>query len=178
MSASTAPVKVTPAAGSALGVLRIALGFVFLWPFLDKAFGLGYATAPGKAWINGESPTAGFLKFATQGKPLAGFFQSLPTALSDIGFMLGMLAIGTALILGIGTRLAALGGAIMMGMLYLATMPFITSPEAPSQNPLVDNHVIYAIAVVALAAVGAGNYLGLGKWWSSLDIVKKNPWLI
>ena len=29
----------------------------FLWAFLDKAFGLGYATPSGNAWINGGSPT-------------------------------------------------------------------------------------------------------------------------
>ena len=31
----------------ALASLRILTGFVFLWAFLDKTFGLGYATASG-----------------------------------------------------------------------------------------------------------------------------------
>ena len=34
----------TRTAARALAVLRIATGFVFLWAFLDKTFGLGYAT--------------------------------------------------------------------------------------------------------------------------------------
>ena len=46
----------------AVALTRILLGFVFLWAFLDKTFGLGYATEPAKAWINGGSPTTGFLK--------------------------------------------------------------------------------------------------------------------
>ena len=69
------------------GLTRISIGFVFLWAFLDKAFALGFATgraedgtidffAQGSAWLNGGSPTAGVLAYATKG-PLAGFFQSL-----------------------------------------------------------------------------------------------------
>ena len=33
--------------------LRIATGLVFLWAFLDKLLGLGYATPTDRAWING-----------------------------------------------------------------------------------------------------------------------------
>ena len=41
--------------------IRLALGWVFLWAFLDKLFGLGHATPAKRAWINGGSPTKGFL---------------------------------------------------------------------------------------------------------------------
>src|ERR1044072_1320309 len=41
--------------------LRLLTGFAFLWAFLDKTFGLGYATPSGKGWIDGGSPTKGFL---------------------------------------------------------------------------------------------------------------------
>ncbi|MER7365496.1 hypothetical protein ABT353_22580, partial [Nonomuraea wenchangensis] len=40
---------------------RISIGWVFLWAFLDKTFGWGFATPAAKAWINGGSPTTGFL---------------------------------------------------------------------------------------------------------------------
>jgi thiosulfate dehydrogenase (quinone) large subunit len=43
--------------------LRLSLGWVFLWAFLDKTFGLGYATESRDAWIDGGSPTFGFLSF-------------------------------------------------------------------------------------------------------------------
>ena len=46
----------------ALAVTRILVGFVFLWAFLDKTLGLGFATTPEKAWLAGTSPTTGFLK--------------------------------------------------------------------------------------------------------------------
>ena len=116
-------------AGKVWGLLRIAMGWTFFWAFLDKAFALGFATGRnpdtgaidffGKAaWIHGGSPTDGALKFA-----LRGPFQSLYSGL--IGqtwiewvYMASMLLIGTALILGIGTRLAALGGIAWMGIFY------------------------------------------------------------
>ncbi len=33
---------ITPSAAKTLAVLRVATGFVFLWAFLDKTFGLNY----------------------------------------------------------------------------------------------------------------------------------------
>ncbi|MDV9177050.1 hypothetical protein R6V09_43855, partial [Streptomyces sp. W16] len=39
----------------AFASLRLLTGFVFLWAFLDKTFGFGYATASGKGWIDGGS---------------------------------------------------------------------------------------------------------------------------
>src|SRR5918912_2011686 len=51
----------THTAARALAVLRVSTGFVFLWAFLDKTFGFGFATPSAKAWINGGSPTKGFL---------------------------------------------------------------------------------------------------------------------
>ena len=46
------------------GVVRILLGFTFLWAFFDKNFAWGYSTT--KAWMFGTgdgNPTGGFLKF-------------------------------------------------------------------------------------------------------------------
>lgn len=52
----------TPArCGRVLAVLRVLMGLTFLWSFLDKTFGLGYATPAANAWADGGSPTTGFL---------------------------------------------------------------------------------------------------------------------
>jgi thiosulfate dehydrogenase (quinone) large subunit len=48
-----------------LAAARIAIGWTFLWAFLDKAVGLGFATQRADAWISGGSPTFGYLTFAT-----------------------------------------------------------------------------------------------------------------
>src|SRR5690349_13902643 len=58
------------------GLARISLGWVFLWAFLDKTFGLGHATPSKDAWIDGGSPTFGFLSFGAAG-PFKGAYNSI-----------------------------------------------------------------------------------------------------
>jgi thiosulfate dehydrogenase [quinone] large subunit len=167
-------------AQQALAVLRIAFGFTFLWAFLDKAFALGFSTGRDDAgvvdrfgpaaWIHGGSPTMGFLKFGADG-PFKGIWNSLAgTTFADWGFMLGLLAIGTALILGIGMRLAAVAGSALLVLMWSASLPLTT-------NPFLDDHLVYAIVLVLLALIGAGNTLGLGARWAELPFVAKNGWL-
>ncbi|MFA6711028.1 MAG: hypothetical protein WCR24_00420 [Candidatus Methanomethylophilaceae archaeon] len=47
-----------------LAIIRIMLGFMLLWAFLDKMFGLGHATKTGAGMIDGGSPTHGFFEYA------------------------------------------------------------------------------------------------------------------
>lgn len=159
--------------------LRIALGFVFLWAFVDKLFGLGFATCRNptteavvlgceKAWIAGGSPTTGFLKFATQG-PLEGFFRGLAgIALIDWLFMGALLLLGVALVLGVGVRLAAIGGSILMLSMWLALLP-------PENNPLIDEHIIYIGVLIGLALVNDDQRFGLGAWWARKSLIQKFP---
>ena len=139
--------------------LRISMGWIFLWGFLDKLFGLGLSTAADKSWLAGGSPTAGFLGFATAG-PLSGLYQGLAgNPVVDWLFMLGLLGLGLALILGVGMRIAAYGGVLLMLLMWSARLP-------PATNPVVDSHIIYALLLIALAVVRAGDTLGLGRWWT------------
>jgi thiosulfate dehydrogenase (quinone) large subunit len=158
----------TATPGAALGVIRILLGFVFLWSFLDKTFGL-YATAPEESWLAGESPTSGYL--GSVDGTLAGVFQPLAgQTWVDWMFMLGMGLVGMALILGVAIRLAAAGAVALMGSLYLTSIPL-------ENNPFVDEHLIYGTLAVVLAAVSAGDTLGAGRIWARLPIVRRSPWL-
>jgi thiosulfate dehydrogenase [quinone] large subunit len=150
--------------------LRLALGWTFLWAFLDKTFGLGHETAAADAWTEGGSPTEGFLSFATAG-PFAGAYQDIAgAAWADWLFMLGLAGIGTALMLGVAMRIAAASGALMLVLMWTAVLP-------PANNPFMDDHLIYAGVLVLLAALGAGRTLGLGTWWESLPLVRRNGWL-
>lgn len=153
-----------------LAAARIAIGWVFLWAFLDKTFGLGFATAAEDAWINGGSPTFGFLVYGTEGKVLHDFFAGLAGPVSDWLFMAGLLGIGLALTLGIGMRIAAASGATLLLLMWAAELPL-------ANNPFMDDHVVYAIVLVALAVYGAGRYAGLGKVWERLPLVQRLPWL-
>jgi thiosulfate dehydrogenase (quinone) large subunit len=180
-----AELQVTPReadvkAGKVWGLLRIAMGWTFLWAFLDKAFALGFATGRnpdtgaidffGKAaWLHGGSPTDGALTFALRG-PFEGLYSGLigQTWIEWV-YMASMLLIGTALILGIATRLAALGGIAWMGIFYTATAMW------PDNNPFLDEHLVYIIVLAGIAYVGAGRYLGLQRYWERLPLVQRLP---
>ncbi|WP_407344150.1 DoxX family protein [Pengzhenrongella phosphoraccumulans] len=162
-----------------LAVTRIALGFIFLWAFLDKTFGLHYATGaavaegdPSVAWINGGSPSQGYLQFATAG-PLKDTFASLASPASDWLFMIGLLGIGLALILGIGMRIAAVTGSILLVLMWLSAWTFAQG----SNNPVLDDHLIYAFVIITLAVLYAGDTWGLGRRWAGLPLVQRATWL-
>ena len=168
--ATTSPSRSATAARYLLAGIRLALGWIFLWAFLDKMFGLGHETAAAKSWLNGGSPTKGFLGSAAEG-PFAGFYHSIAGAgVIDVLFMATLLGVGVALILGIGMRLAAGAGALLTVMMWTAVLP-------PASNPFLDDHLIYAAVLIVLALLGAGNTLGLGRAWSSLPLVRRATWL-
>jgi thiosulfate dehydrogenase [quinone] large subunit len=148
--------------------LRIVLGWTLLWAFLDKLLGLGFATSSERAWINGGSPTAGYLAGAAEG-PLAGFYNGRSGSTGvDFLFMLALLAIGSAWILGLGQRIAGYTGAILMLLLWSTHLP-------PDNNPITDDHIVYAIVFLAMTLVKPGKWLGLGKCWADTRLVKRFP---
>ena len=157
----------------ALAVTRLATGFIFLWAFLDKTFGLGYATPSERAWINGGTPSQGFLNGDAVVGPFKGFFQGIASPATDVLFMLGMLGVGLAVMLGIGLRVAAWSGSIIMVMMWMAEWPLVEG----STNPLVDYHIVYALVFVVSAVCLAGDTWGLGRWWRELPLVRQQRWL-
>jgi thiosulfate dehydrogenase [quinone] large subunit len=168
---------VTSVAGRrVLAVLRIATGFIFLWAFLDKTFGLGYSTLPANAWIHGGMPSQGFLKSPAVVGPLKPFFAAIASPTTDILFMLGMITVGVAVILGIGLRVSAVAGTVILLFMYLAEWSF--GPNAASTNPLVDYHIIFALSLIVIAVLSAGDSWGLGVPWKRLAVVQNHRWLI
>lgn len=124
-------------------LLRLVMASIFLWAFFDKLFGLGFATAPEKSWINGGSPTYGFLMNATKG-PFVTFFHSLASMpLTNWLFMGGLLFIGTTLLLNRFVKWGALAGIVMMLSMYIATVP-------PVNHPVIDEHIVYALVLALL----------------------------
>ena len=168
---------------STLGLvgLRLAIGFEFLWAFFDKTFGLGYATSSAHAWINGGSPTTGFLTGATAG-PLSGVFASLAgVAAVDWLFMIGLLGIGLGLVFGTAVRPAAICGAVMLALMYLAVWaPATMAGGQPtgSTNPIVDEHIVGILGLIVVAALARRGTGYLGRVWASLPIVKDHASLV
>ena len=124
--------------------LRLMMGLIFLWAFVDKLFGLGFATTLENAWINGGSPTSGFLLNATRG-PLAEFFKGLAGMPAvDWLFMLGLLFVGLSVTFNRYLKWGALAGGAMLLLMYLAVFP-------PANNPLLDDHLVYILVLALLA---------------------------
>ena len=152
------------------GALRLTMGWILLWAFFDKLLGLGFATTAEKAWIAGGSPTSGFLEFGT-GTLFGNFFQSLAgLAIIDWLFMLGLLFIGVALILGIGMKIAGYAGALMFFLMWLALLP-------SANNPIIDDHIIYLLIMLGFTIVDSGDWPGIRKKWANTNLVKKYKFL-
>ena len=172
-------VVTTSAARRALAALRIGFGVTFLWAFFDKLLALGYATGVNPetgavdrfgpdAWVNGGSPTFGFLTF---GVPADNPFQSFFNGIAGDPwvnwlFMLSLLGIGLALTFGVGMRIAGASGALLYLMMWVASMPL-------ENNPVVDDHLLGAITVVVLALTLSGDTWGFGKIWSRTGLVRR-----
>jgi thiosulfate dehydrogenase [quinone] large subunit len=174
------------AARRALAALRIAFGLTFLWAFFDKLLALGFATGVSTndageevvdrfgdaAWINGGSPTEGFLTFGVPAdNPFQSTFNSMAgAAWADWLFMLGLLGLGVALTFGFGMRIAAASGALLYMLMWLASLPL-------ENNPVIDDHVIGAISVIVLALTLSGDTWGVGKSWARTHLVRQYPFL-
>lgn len=134
--------------------LRLTMGWIFVWAGFDKL-------------IRGFD-ASGFLVNATKG-PFSGWFQSLgenQAAIDVINPMVtwGEILIGVALIFGIGTRWAALWGAVMMFMFYIAQLP-------PEHNPFMEYYLVYILALGLLSALGAG------RLWGFDAVIERHPFV-
>ncbi|MGH3363526.1 MAG: hypothetical protein ACRDOW_02265 [Nocardioidaceae bacterium] len=175
------------AARKALAALRIGFGVTFLWAFFDKLLALGFHTGwttnpetgaetldrfGDAAWINGGSPTEGFLMYGvSEDNPFKDFFNSMAgDAWADWLFMIGLFGIGLALTLGFGMRIAAATGALLYMLMYAASLPL-------ENNPVVDDHLLGAITVIVLALTLAGDTWGAGKSWARTHLVREYPFL-
>ncbi|MGV9308907.1 hypothetical protein [Nonomuraea sp. NPDC003727] len=128
------------------GVARIAAGSLFLWAYVDRAFGL--VTPVHQAWMYGGSPTSAFRHGglpAPAGQPWV-----------DGLFMFGLLGFGLCLVLGVATRAVATAGGITLALMWAAALPL-------SGRPFAHEYIVYAVGLALLAVVRAGDTLGLGR---------------
>jgi thiosulfate dehydrogenase [quinone] large subunit len=140
-----------------LFLLRIALGWLFFYAGITKLFN--------PAWS-----AVGYLQGA---KTLSSFYQWLaqPGLVPVINFLneWGLLLIGVALLVGLFVRLASGAGAVMMLLYYF---PVLTFPHIGATAYVVDEHIVYALALLVVAAFQAGRIGGLEKvlprlpWWA------------
>ena len=131
-----------------LFLLRVSLGWLMLYS------GINALTTPG--WS-----AAGYLKGA---KTFAGFYQWLlqPNILPVINFVneWALTLLGISLILGVFIRFSAPLGTVLMLLYYF---PILQFPYPNTHDFIVDEHIIYALALLVLASLRAGDVWGLGK---------------
>ena len=58
----------------------------------------------------------------------------------------------------------------MLMMMYSALL-------LPEHNPVVDDHIIYAVIMAGLAIANPRHELGLGRWWRGTKLVGRLPML-
>lgn len=161
-----------------LVVLRIVLGFGFLYAGLEKWLNFAGEDRPWSA--------AGFLKFGTAGtipnmaglsdpmvhNPTQPLWMNLagdPTLVSIVNFLVvfGEVAIGAALIFGFATRLAGGLGALMMFLFWVAAWDF--------QYGIVNQQFMYMILSGFVAYASAGTVFGLDGRFEKREFVRRRP---
>ncbi|NIT04543.1 DoxX family membrane protein [Candidatus Saccharibacteria bacterium] len=145
-----------------LVVLRLSMGWVYLYAGLSKV-------------LNPDWTAVGYLKAA---KTFPGLYQWFASAqnIDWVNFLnkWGLTLIGAALILGVAVRFASYMGALITMLYYF---PILVFPKAGANSYIVDDHVIYALIFVLLAAFGAGRVWGLDSWLERSNLIQKAPWL-
>jgi len=98
-----------------------------------------------------------------------GFYSGIAgNGIVDVIFMAALLLLVVALILGVGSRISAYGGGLLVRLLWSTQVPH-------TSNPFIDEHIIYLFLLFGLWRARAGRTIGLGKWWSVTKIVKSSP---
>lgn len=143
-----------------LGLLRIALGWLFFYSGITKV-------------LNPDWSAAGYLQGA---KTLAPVYHWLlrPDVLPTVNFLneWGQLILGLALLLGVFVRLGGVMGAALMLLYYLPALEF---PYVGKNAFIVDEHIIYALALLLLAAFRVGRIWGLENWCARLPVCAEYP---
>jgi uncharacterized membrane protein YphA (DoxX/SURF4 family) len=107
------------------------------------------------------------IKLATSDQvAAAGPYRTPPSSLDWINVLTtyGILAIGFCLIVGLFTRLSALGAAVFLLQIYLSMPPWPGLPPAPRAEGhywIVDKNLVEMLACLSLACLPTGQWVGL-----------------
>lgn len=127
-------------------LLRIALGGLFFYAGITKI-------------LDPKWSAAGYLKGA---QTFSSFYTWLisPSVLPIVNFIneWGLTLLGVSLILGVFVRLSAKLGALLMLLYYF---PVLNFPHIAPHSYIVDEHIIYAAALLLLGSLDAGKIWGL-----------------
>lgn len=132
--------KLTAAQGYALVLLRILIGWHFLYEGIIKAY-------------NPSWTSKGYLLSASILKPfftwLAG--DSLISVIDTLNIA-ALIAVGISLLIGLKVRWGCIGGILLLLMYYLAHPPFPSLPQGPSEGSywVVNKNLIEMVALYVI----------------------------
>jgi len=146
--------------------LRVVIAWIFLQAGLDKL-------------LQGDWTAASYLAGAIpEGNPF-GFWDALASMpLVDPLVIWGQILIGAALLLGVAVRFAAFMGALQMILFWMSHLQGGLVAGLPIEHGwVVSSHIVYALLLFGLGALGAGRILGLDAYLEDMSFVQKNSWL-
>lgn len=160
--------------GYAVVGLRIVMGWTLFQGGITKLF----------TYLDGNPETnwtaAGFLANAIPGgNPFMGMWSTMAgNPLIDQLVIWGLTLTGLGLIVGALVRWNAFWGAVMMLFFWAASLQGGLLQGLPlAHGWVIDDHMVYAMLLFGLGAIGAGRILGLDAYIEDTDLVKNNPWL-
>ncbi len=135
-----------------LFLLRISLGCLMFYAGITKI-------------LDSEWSAAGYLGNAKTFSGLYDWFLN-PGVLPLVNFIneWGLTLLGLSLIFGFWVRFSAPLGALLMLLYYF---PILDFPYVGDHSFIVDEHIIYAVVLLYLAAVRAGRNWGIDSWLRS-----------
>ncbi len=160
--------KLSPGAMIAITVLRVMVGWHFLYE--------GIAKMSASSWS-----AAGYMK-ASRG-PFAAFFHwiaSQPQLLDKANLITsyGLTIIGVLLILGLFTRVAAFGGIALVLLFYLCNPPFVGYfYSIPSEGTylIVNKNLVEVCALAVILLTRSGLFAGLDRIVHGLVFRRVHP---
>jgi thiosulfate dehydrogenase (quinone) large subunit len=133
--------------------LRAFLAVTFIYAGSQKLANPTYLNPTNPASVVGQMHT---LRHVSPIGPLLGLSLHAPT-LVGLLIAFGELAVGVGVLLGLWTRLAAIGG-MALALTFLLTVSWTTTPYYYGSD------IVFFFAWSVIVAVGAGNVLSLDGW--------------
>ncbi|MEM7345198.1 MAG: hypothetical protein AAF485_13210 [Chloroflexota bacterium] len=153
--------------GYAVVFLRFAMGWILFQGGLPKVLDPSWSAS-------------GYLLHAIpEGNPFIGFWASLAgSPLIDGLNAWGLTLTGLGLMLGALVRWNAFWAAVMMLFYWAASLTGGLGEFLPlAHGWVVDDHLLYAVLLFGLGALGAGRIFGIDAYLENTEFVKRNRWL-
>ena len=134
-------------------LLRVGIGTLFLYAGITK---IADPTWSAKGYLMGAKTFSGFYTWLAS--------DGMITLVNFLNVW-GLTLIGVALMLGVLVRLSGILGSTLMILYYF---PILQFPYIPPHAYLVDEHIVYAAALLVLSAFSKDIKWGVGEWFSNL----------